>query len=123
MLRATLSFSLILSSIVSTNGDLLGFIFLTLLPIRNPQKKYKTKTEKLLLCRNPIFITFLLPLTPQRNYSHRKSQTQVTHPSTQNHYLSHLRQRNPGKVNAYPQSSQATPRSIVLPPRFRRKPS
>ncbi|KAM3702467.1 hypothetical protein ACJW31_04G027900 [Castanea mollissima] len=74
MLCATTSFFLTLSSIASTNGDLLGFIFLTIVPIRNPQNKYKTKTEKLLLCRNPIFITFLLPLTPQRNYSHRKSQ-------------------------------------------------
>ena len=40
------TFSLTLSSIASTNGDLLGFIFLTLLPIRNPQNKYKTKTVK-----------------------------------------------------------------------------
>ena len=44
------TFSLTLSSIASTNGDLLGFIFLTLIPIKNPQNKYKTKTEKLLLC-------------------------------------------------------------------------
>ena len=50
MLCETLSFSLTLSSIASTNGDLLGFIFLTLIPIKNPQNKYKTKTEKLLLC-------------------------------------------------------------------------
>lgn len=45
MLCATLSFSLILSSIASTNGDLLGFIFLTLLPIRNPQTNTKQKQK------------------------------------------------------------------------------
>ena len=61
MLCATLSFFLTLSSIASTNGDLLGFIFLSLLPIKNPQNKYKTKIEKLLLYRNPIFITIAIP--------------------------------------------------------------
>ena len=126
MLCATLSFFLTLSSIASTNGDLLGFIFLTLLPIRNPQNKHKTKTEKLLLCRNHIFITMAIPFCyhwHHKEITHIENHnTQVTHPSTQNHYLCHLRQRNPDKVNAYPQSSQATPRSIVQPPRSRRKP-
>ena len=37
------TFSLTLSSIASTIGDLLGFIFLTLLPIRNPHNKYKNR--------------------------------------------------------------------------------
>ena len=41
------------------SGMILFYFFsepiLTLLPIRNPQNKYKTKGEKSLLCRNPIF--------------------------------------------------------------------
>ena len=45
MLCATLSFFLTLSSIASTNGDLLGFIFLTLLPIKNPQNKNRKITS------------------------------------------------------------------------------
>ena len=45
--KLQLSSFLTLSSIASTNGDLLGFIFLTLLPIRNPQNKYKTKKRKI----------------------------------------------------------------------------
>ena len=50
-------------------------------------------------------------------------QLPLTRSSIQNHYLCHLQQRNPNKVNAYPQSCQATPRSIMLLLRSRLKPS
>ena len=56
---ATSPFVLWISLYTLFSGMILFYFFsepiLTLLPIRNPQNKYKTKGEKSLLCRNPIF--------------------------------------------------------------------